>query len=89
MVNATIQIEFHDTRATETQIDPILIKNDKQQHATITKVATQIGTTHFYNTIVQTEAIPSNSADTQTDIQAKDVLIGINPSITNLQEKMA
>lgn len=89
MVNAVIQTEFHDTRAMETQIEPMLIQNDKEQHATIIKVAAQTETAHFCNTIVQTKAIPSNSVDTQTDVQDKDVLISSDPIIINPQEKLA
>ena len=88
-MDASIQTELHDIRATETQTKPMFIKNDKEQHATITKAAAQTETAHFRNTVVQMEAIPSNNADTQTYIQAKDILIGSDPSITNLQEKLA
>lgn len=89
MVNAVIQIEFHDTRATETQTEPILIQNNQEQHATITEADVEAEAAHFCNTIIQTEAIPSNSVNTQTNIQAKDALIGIDPSITNHQKKLA
>jgi len=33
IVNVAVQTEIHDTRATKTQTEPILIQNDKEQHA--------------------------------------------------------
>jgi len=59
-----IQTEFHDIRATETQSEPILIQNDKEQHADIIKAAAQIENAHFCNIAVQTKALSSNIAST-------------------------
>lgn len=52
MMNASIQTEFHDKRVTGTQNEPIFIQIDKEQHATITEVATQTKNVHFCNIVV-------------------------------------
>jgi len=66
-MNTTIQTEFHDTRITGTQIEPIFTQIDKEQHATIVEAAAQTESENFRNRAVQTEMVPFDSTTTQIE----------------------
>ena len=64
--DATIQMELHNTRAMETESEPIFIQDSKEHQAVVTDVVSQIENSQVCNKYVQTEALSSSTMANQT-----------------------
>ena len=104
IVNSPIQKELYEDMATRTQTEPIPthpVTTQEEQHEILIDIATQTEDVPSYNMATQTdvwtshnkeiqiEDILSHSINTQTCIQAKDIMTHNDPIILNLQEELA
>ena len=77
--NVAIQTEAISSNSAATQTESLIVHNKRMQTLSIPS----------HDKSIQTTGPQPHNKNTQIDIQAKDVLIGIDPSITNLQENLA